>query len=141
MKYKHQPAVNPQIAAKSVNDIESVNAYIDNLKGTIISIERIRSGQQGAYGDSIEEALIFAYQPNVLTTNSPLARTLTRDQAATLTKMFIGTWKDNPEFLDTRLEKLEPEHNPCSLREYVSQKVGEVRSCCWHVILRTPYND
>ena len=115
MKYAHQDKVLPELAERSKKDIEAANAYVDNLKGTIISIQRIRSGQPRPYADSIDEALIFCHQPNAMTTNAPLVRTITRKDAELLARMFVGQWTDEPKFLESRLELLEAAPNPCGL--------------------------
>lgn len=143
MKYQHIPGVLPGLAAKAQEDIEKVNKYIDGLRGTIISIERIRSGQAKPYADSVDEALIFCHQPNVFSNNAPGMRTITRKQAETLARTFVSNWKDEPVFLDSRLECLEPAPNPCGVVEtkYQSRADEEVRSSCWRVVVRHPYND
>ena len=140
MKYSHQPIVLPELAAESKRDIEAVNEYIDRLKGVVISVEHIRSGQQRAYGDSVYESLISCHIPNSLTTNAPNVRTITRAQAEQLARIFVRDWEDNPKFLEARLVSLTPEPNPWGLKEYSTQ-LPEERSACWRVIVREPYND
>lgn len=141
MKYQYQEKARADIAEKSIRDIEAVNKYIDGLHGTIISIQRIRAGQARPYADSVDEALIFCHQPNVMTTNAPLLRVITRKDAEAIARIFVGSWSDNPQFLETRLESLTPEPNPCGLEECKGRTGDEVRSSCWRVVLRSPYND
>lgn len=141
MRYQHQDKVNRDIAAKSIADIEQVNSYLDNLKGTVVSIQRIRAGQQGAYQDTVYESIIFCHQPNCLTTNAPLLRSITRDEAKAIARVFVGRWKDDPVFLDARLETLEPLPNPCGLEEFKPREGQEERSSTWRVVIREPYND
>lgn len=146
MKYLHQPKVLESIAEKSKSDIVAVNNYVDNLKGTVITIETIRHGQAGAYQDSFYEAKIFCHSPNVYTTNGPLIRTINEQQAKTLARIFVSDWSDEPKFLASRLSFIRPLPNPCGLAEYSaeigSESVsGEIRSSCWHVLVISPYND
>lgn len=139
MKYVEQPRVAPAVREQSKREIDAVNAYMDGLKGVVISFEFIRGGQTRPYGDTIDEYLIFAHQPNSYTTNAPSARSFTRDEIAAIAKVVIGGWSDNPQFLERRLECLGPMPNPCGIREY--SEPGDERHCCWRLILRTPWND
>lgn len=141
MKYAHQDVVKPEIAERSQKDIAAVNAYVDGLKGCVITIETIRHGQPRPYADSFYESRIFCHQPNVMTTNAPLLRTITRKQAELIARIFVSDWTDNPQFLDTRLEFLKAEPNPCGLEESKYKHDTEERSSCWRVCVRQPYND
>lgn len=141
MKYQHRPEVKPELAEQSRKDIEAVNAYMDTLKGTVISIQRIRGGQPRPYADSVDEALIFCFHPNIWTTNGPCPSYIGREDAARLARLFVGGWEDDPKFLDSRLELLEPAPNPCGLKELGSMRDEKVRACCWRVIIRHPYCD
>ena len=140
MKYVHRPEVHPDIAEQSKREIDSVNAYMDDLSGTVVAIQRIRSGQAGPYQDTIDEAVIFCYRPNLFTTNGPGAYGITLEEAKTLARIFVGNWSDNPQFLESRLEFLRPEMNPCGLEQ---TKIAHVtgRSMCWRVRIRKPYCD
>jgi hypothetical protein len=142
MKYQHQPKVNPAIAAQSIRDIEAVNAFVDDVRGTVVTIQRIRSGQSRPYADSVDEAIIFCHQPNSLTTNAPMVRSITRDEAKTLARIFVGKWTEPVTHgLDTKLEVLEPLKNPCGLEEYENRAGEEPRASTWRVVIRQPYND
>lgn len=141
VKYIHRMDVRPDIAEKSRKNIDSVNAYIDKLRGTIVSIERIRSGQPRPYADSVDEAIIFCHRPNLFATNGPGICGITRKEAETLARIFVTNWSDEPKFLDSRLELLAPTPNPCGLDEYKSDFDKETRACAWRVIVRHPYND
>ena len=143
MQYKHQKEVLPRVQEKSKKEIDAVNRYIDSLKGTIVSIEIIRRGQSRPYTDSIDEALIFCHQPNVLTTNAPFVRTITREQAKVLARIFVGSWEETPKYaFESRLELLKPTPNPCDLDEQnkSSFNENEDRASCWRVVIRHPYS-
>ncbi len=144
MKYQHQEKVLPQLADKSKRDIDAVNAYIDSMRGVVISIERIRSGQPRPYADSVRESLIFLHQPNSFTTNAPMVRSITEEEARVLAKIFVGSWvEDRKHGLESRLDFIRPEKNPCGLEEY-SNAGGEgkpIRSSCWRVQITEPYCD
>ena len=114
---------------------------MDDLHGTVITIKRIRSGQPRAYADSVDEAIIFCFQPNVLTTNAPLLRTITKPIAEYLARLFVSDWSPEPKFLESRLNFLEPVPNPCGLEEYKNRLGEEVRASAWHVKITHPYCD
>ena len=137
MKYKFNSKVNPEVAVKSEKDIDSINTYMDNLRGTVITIKTIRHGQARAYADSIYEAIIYCYQPNVLTTNAPLPRYITKEEAKVLARLFVHDWSDTPKFGEPSLGFLGPEQDPCGLA--VSMPLD--KSSCWRVIVTRPYLD
>lgn len=139
MKYRFVKEVMPELAEESERDIKAVNEYIDNVHGTIIAIETLRSGQSKPYADSVDEALIFVHSPNVYTTNGPVLRRISREQAILLARMFVSNWSDKPVFLDSRLEYLEPEPNPCNIKDSAKDVPGV--AACWRVRIRHPYND
>ena len=138
MKYSFQPKVRPDLAAKSEKDIDSINAYMDNLRGTVITIKTIRHGQARAYADSVYEAVIYCYQPNVLTTNAPLPRYITKETAKVLARLFVHDWADTPKFGEPSLEFLGPEPDPCRL---VTSPMPLDKSSCWRVVVMQPYLD
>jgi hypothetical protein len=138
MKFNPLPHVNKEILDKSEKDIGHVNAYVDGLKGTVITIERIRSGQSAPYADAIYESLIFCHQPNTLTTNSPIARVIDIDQAKAIAKIFVHAWDDEPKnWASPVLEFIRPEPNPCGL-DLVERNGFH---CCWRVRIRLAYTD
>ena len=81
MKYIHRDEVKPELAARSKREIEALNSYLEDLHGIVVTIKRIRSGQPRPYADSVDEAVIFCFQPNMWTTNGPLVCSITRPQA------------------------------------------------------------
>lgn len=122
MQYQHRKEVLPKLQEKSKKEIDAVNRYIDSLQGTIVSIERIRSGQ------------------------SRLVCTITREEAKVLIRMFVGSWEEKPLYskwaFESRLELLEPAPNPCGLEEYKDRsKPDGDRASCWRVVIRHPYTD
>lgn len=142
MTFINRPEVLPHLLERSKRDIDAVNEYMDKLKGTVISCEWIRSGQAGPYQDSVTEIRIFGHQPNSLTTNAPMVRTFTRADILILARLFLGDFKEKPEFLSTHLEYLEPEGNPCGLEQYTNNHPTLLpRHSCWRIRVRTPWND
>ena len=141
MKYIHQDKVLPEIADKSKHAIEALNAYMDDLHGTIITLKRIRSGQPRPCADRVDEAIIFCFQPNILTTNGPLVRSITRSVAEQLARTFVSNWSDEPKFLESRLDYLTPVLNPCGLAEYKMRPGKELRASAWHVQITHPHCD
>ncbi len=141
MKFIKQDRVLPEINDQSEVEINAVNNYIDKVKGTIISVETIRSGQSGPYQDTVYEALIFCHQPNVMTTNSPLVRLIDIEQAKAIARIFVCNFEDEPKtWASPTLNFICPEPNPCGLREHeVHAEKGLYP--CWRVCVTMAYTD
>ena len=141
MKYQHQEKVLPALAERSHKDIDAVNSYMDSLRGTVITIERIRSGQPRPYADSVGEYRIALHQPNVLTTNSPMIRLIDEESAKAIARVIVLDFPktDNPkDWWSTKLDYFRAEKNPWGLDEG-SKEDGA--SACWHFQMTTPYTD
>jgi hypothetical protein len=133
MKFINQPNVLPEINAQSEKDINAVNAYIDGLKGTVISVQSIRAGQAAPYQDTVYESLIFCHQPNVMTTNSPSIRIIDIEQAKAIARIFVCNFDDTPkDWASPKLQFIRPEANPCGLKELDAHKDQGLYSC-WRV--------
>lgn len=143
MKYIDNTKAAPDVRDKSKREIESVNKWIDDLRGVVIGIQHIHGGQPRPYADSIYESVIFLHQPNALTTGAPLTRSITEAEARALARIFVRGWSDDPQFLQPYLEFIRPEPNPCGLEDYgATKRPGDpVRSCCWRVRVVEPYCD
>lgn len=138
MKFIAHPHVRPEILERSEKEINAVNSYVDSLKGTVITIERIHSGQSAPYKDAIYESLIFCHQPNTLTTNSPIPRVINIDQAKAIARIFVHGFEDTPkDWASPTLEFIRPEPNPCGLD--LTERNGF--HCCWRVRVRSAYTD
>lgn len=138
MKFNRPPHVLPEILSKSEEDINAVNGYVDSIKGTVVTIERIHSGQSGPYQDSIYESLIFCHQPNSLTTNAPTVRFIDIEQAKAIAKIFVHRFEEPPaNWASPTLEFIRPEPNPCGMP--VRERNGF--HCCWRVRVRLAYSD
>lgn len=138
MKFNPQPRVRPELLEKSEKDIGHVNAYVDGLKGTVVTIETIRTGQSAPYKDAIYESLIFCHQPNTLTTNAPIIRSINLDQAKAIAKIFVHSFEEPPaDWASPTLEFIRPEPNPCGINE--GERDGF--HSCWRVRIRLAYTD
>lgn len=138
MKFIANPHVRPEILERSEKEINAVNSYVDSLKGTVITIERIHSGQPTPYKDAIYESLIFCHQPNTLTTNSPIPRVINIDHAKAIARIFVHGFEDTPkDWASPILEFIRPEPNPCGLD--LNERNGF--HCCWRVRIRLAYTD
>lgn len=143
MKYAHQDKVIPAIAEKSKRDTDAVNAWIDNLKGVVVALEIWRSGQSGPYQDSITEGLLHLHQPNCLTTNAPLSRVISRDEARTIIGVLVQSRmlpQNEAGPYGEYLQLLEPHADPCGLDVYQNH-VAEGLHNCWRFVIRHPYCD
>lgn len=139
MKFVRQPKVSAKLNEESEKNINSVNEYMDRLKGTVISVNVIHSGQTGPYQDSLYEAVIFCHLPNSLTTNAPLVRTISEEQAKTIARIFLCDFSDNPEdWASPRLVYVRPEKNPCGLEEN-SDYFRMGYHSCWRVQIHRAY--
>lgn len=160
MKYIHRAEVRQDLAESSEKIIKAINDYVDDLRGVIVTVKTIRSGQPRPYADTVYESLIFCYRPSVLTTGGPVNCPINRKQAEQLVRIFVSDWDDEPKFLDPRLELLRPEPDPCGLdKPYTLTKYGshllarkpvdpventpvdDTSSNCWRVVVRWPYCD
>ena len=141
MTYSHRPEVNTGIAEKSKHDIDAINAYVDKLKGTVITVQTIQHGQPRPYADSAYEAVIACHQPNVMTTNAPSFRTLTRDEALALARIFVHDFSEDggQHGMGARLVRCSPDKNPFGITEEF--KPGEGRAYAWRVLITQPYCD
>jgi hypothetical protein len=139
--YLHQPKVNPEIAEKSKRDIDAINTYVDKLKGTVVTIQTIQHGQPRPYADSAYEAVIACHQPNAMTTNAPSFRTLTKDDALALARIFVHDFTEDggPYGMSPRLIRCSPDKNPFGIVEKF--KPGEGRAYAWRVLITQPYCD
>ena len=140
MKYLHQEKVLPAVAEESKREIEAVNAYVDGLKGTVITIQTIRHGQPRPYADSYYEALIACHNPNVMTTNSPGFRTLTKEDALALARIFVHEYtEDGGQYgMGARLVSCTPQPSPFGVMKFKPQ---EDRAYAWRVLITQPYSD
>lgn len=141
MKFIKQEKVLPEINAQSEREINAVNNYIDGLKGTVVSIQTIRSGQAGPYQDSFYEALIFCHQPNCNTTNAPLTRVIDIEQAKAIARIFVCNFDDVPKsWASPKLNFIRPEPNPCGLQEHRVHSEKGLHSC-WRVCITMEFTD
>jgi hypothetical protein len=138
----HTPSnINPDVLQKSKTDIDSVNNYMDSIKGTVVSIKTICSGQPRPYADSVYEAVIFCHQPNSLTTNAPNLRVIDSEQAKAIARIFVHHWDDTPaNWASSRLSFIRPEPNPCGIEEHKSHTDRGLHSC-WRVQVISPFTD
>ncbi len=137
MKYYHEPKINPEIAERGRRDTDAVNAYIDKLRGTIVSFEMVQYGQVQAYADKTEIWRVFAHQPNSYTNNAPMSRRLTREGVLALLRVITGQFAEGTFQLGQRsLTHLAPVSDPCGLDTHD----GDLR-CCWEAHFRTPSTD
>ncbi len=139
MKFMKQEQVLDSINEQSERDINAVNGYIDGIKGTVISVEVLRSGQAGPYQDSVYEALIFCHQPNCKTNNAPLPRVIDIEQAKSIARIFLHDFDDTPkDWASATLKFIRPEPNPCGLKEYKGYSENGLHSC-WRVCVTMEY--
>lgn len=133
--------ISPDVLSKSEADIDSVNKYMDSIKGTVVSIQTISAGQPRPYADSVYEAVIFCHQPNSLTTNAPNTRVINIEQAKAIARIFVHHWDDTPEnWASSRLSFIRPEPNPCGLEEWQGHSDIGLHSC-WRVQVVSPFTD
>ena len=133
--------ISPDVLSKSKKDIDSVNKYMDSLKGTVVSIQSISAGQPRPYADSIYEALIFCHQPNSLTTNAPNLRVIDIEQAKAIARIFVHHWDDTPaNWASANLGFIRTEPNPCGMEEWKVHTDKGLHSC-WRVQVILPFTD
>jgi hypothetical protein len=146
MQYNHRPEVNETIAERSKANIEAVNKWFDEMRGTMIGVKVLSSGQPRPYADSVTDAIIYCVQPNVLTTNAPVSRVISRDVAKELARIFLcasaTTLKESSEAgaYETRIDRLTPQPDACGLEEHAAHTAKGLSSC-WRVVIRSPYCD
>lgn len=146
MKYMHQSKVLETLAERSRRDIDAVNKWFDEMRGTMIGVKILSSGQARPYADSVTDAIIYCVQPNILTTNAPISRVISRDDAKELARIFLcasaKAIKESSEAgaYDTRIDSLTPVADACGLEEHASHKAKGLSST-WKVVIRTPYCD
>ncbi len=136
MTYEHQPRVTADIAEKSKKEIDAINNWMNNLHGSVYTVKTIRYGQARPYADHVIEAIIYAYRPNVWTTNGPAPGWLTREDAIALARMTFGDFKMESGW-DRYLERLSPVDDPCQAP--TNGPTGKYPS--WRIILKTPSTD
>lgn len=139
MKFVDQKNVIQSVKDSSKRDIDAVNAYIDTLKGTVVSIQSISAGQQRSYGDSVYEALIFCHQPNCNTLNAPLTRVIDINAAKAIARIFVCNFDDEPkDWASPKLDFIRPEVNPCGLQDHSVHSNQGLHSC-WRVRVTMAY--
>lgn len=140
MKYRDVKEVLPSIKEKSKKDIDAVNEYVDNLKGTLVCVEII-SHTQRPYADTVIHGRISCYQPNLYTTNAPSVRVINEAEAKQIAKMFISSFTDTetPEWHQTRLSSIRPVVDPAGVDENLPKLYGDqMRSASWDVVIVRP---
>ena len=139
MKFIPNQRISPEILERSEKDINAVNAYVDSLKGTIVTVQTIQSGQSRPYADHVYESLIFCHIPNGLLTAAPLPRVINIEQAKAIARIFVHSWEDTPaNWASPVLEFIRPEANPCGLAEHDSHNSNGLHAC-WRVRVRLSF--
>lgn len=139
MKYKEVPQVLAKITEDHKKWIDSVNNYMDELRGTVISFQHVRSGQPRPYADSVYETIICAHQPNIYTTGAPGLRYISRTVARELARTFVRNFSDTPAPYGAVLRELTPCPNPWGIPERGHDE--EDLSACWRVVIVEPFTD
>jgi hypothetical protein len=139
MRYSPQPRVNTELAEQHKREIEAINAYIEGLKGTIISIETIQYGQPAPYRDKTEHYRIFCHRPNAFTTNGPALSFITAEEAKAILRMFTGAFKEERGGWDRYLTYLLPVPNPVNMTE--SEAPHPSRFSTWEAKFCTRFTD
>lgn len=114
MKFIDQPNVLPEVKEKAKRQIDTVNAWLDALSGTMICVKTIAAGQSRPYGPTVYESVIYCFQPNVNTVGAPLPRVIDESQAKAIARIFVHAFDDEPKnWASARLEFIRPEADPC----------------------------
>lgn len=115
-----------------------------------VAVRHVKSGQQHPYGDHEYESIIFVYDRDLDGNISPSG--ISDLQAKELARTLVRGFNDNPDPNDwaaTKFKWIKPEPNPFGFDYEVQTMPWRIRgndsvltySCCWRVLIVTPYID